>query len=244
MQDFYLRQIPICVFAFQQVEKNEQRKIDMEYYILKDYEKKLESDNQIKEGFNRFSEKEKKWAIIWFVVLTISLLVAIITLIKFQKELWYLLWLGISIICVLALWRLDTQNQKRYMREHKESYKRRLEILENILRQEFHLETREKIEELIEIYQEYVTRKNQEEKERKKIILLFFSACAGILTISFQNLGILGINFNAWILLAILLLLFVGLITGWIYIYKYFEPFKGSYEMMIKDLKELFLIKY
>lgn len=216
----------------------------MEYYILKDYEKKLESDNQIKEGFNRFSEKEKKWAIIWFVVLTISLLVAIITLIKFQKELWYLLWLGISIICVLALWRLDTQNQKRYMREHKESYKRRLEILENILRQEFHLETREKIEELIEIYQEYVTRKNQEEKERKKIILLFFSACAGILTISFQNLGILGINFNAWILLAILLLLFVGLITGWIYIYKYFEPFKGSYEMMIKDLKELLLIKY
>ena len=130
------------------------------------------------------------------------------------------------------------------MREHKESYKRRLEILENILRQEFHLETREKIEELIEIYQEYVTRKNQEEKERKKIILLFFSACAGILTISFQNLGILGINFNAWILLAILLLLFVGLITGWIYIYKYFEPFKGSYEMMIKDLKELLLIKY
>ncbi len=216
----------------------------MEYYILKDYEKKLESDNQIKEGFNRFSEKEKKWAIIWFVVLTISLIVAIITLIKFQKELWYLLWLGISIICVLALWRLDTQNQKRYMREHKESYKRRLEILENILRQEFHLETREKIEELIEIYQEYVTRKNQEEKEREKIILLFFSACAGILTISFQNLGILGINFNAWILLAILLLLFVGLITGWIYIYKYFEPFKGSYEMMIKDLKELLLIKY
>lgn len=244
MPDFYLRQIPICVFAFQQVEKNEQRKIDMEYYILKDYKKKLESDNQIKEGFNRFSEKEKKWAIIWFVVLTISLLVAIITLIKFQKELWYLLWLGISVICDLALWRLDTQNQKRYMREHKESYKRRLEILENILRQEFHLETREKIEELIEIYQEYVTRKNQEEKERKKIILLFFSACAGILTISFQNLGILGINFNAWILLAILLLLFVGLITGWIYIYKYFEPFKGSYEMMIKDLKELLLIKY
>lgn len=87
------------MFAFQQVEKNEQRKIDMEYYILKDYEKKLESDNQIKEGFNRFSEKEKKWAIIWFVVLTISLLVAIITLIKFQKELWYLLWLGIS--CLL-----------------------------------------------------------------------------------------------------------------------------------------------
>ena len=33
----------------------------MEYYILKYYEKKLTGDNQIKEGFNRFSEKEKKW---------------------------------------------------------------------------------------------------------------------------------------------------------------------------------------
>lgn len=32
----------------------------MEYYILKYYEKKLTGDNQIKEGFNRFSEKEKK----------------------------------------------------------------------------------------------------------------------------------------------------------------------------------------
>ena len=37
----------------------------MEYYILKYYEKKLTGDNQIKEGFNRFSEKEKKWALIW-----------------------------------------------------------------------------------------------------------------------------------------------------------------------------------
>lgn len=97
---------------------------------------------------------------------------------------------------------------------------------------------------MIEIYQEYVTGKNQEEKERKKIILLFFSACAGILTISFQNLGILGISFNAWMLLAVLLLMFVGLITGWIYIYKYFESLKGSYEMIIRDLKELLLIKY
>lgn len=35
----------------------------MEYYILKYYEKKLTGDNQIKEGFNRFSEKEKKWAL-------------------------------------------------------------------------------------------------------------------------------------------------------------------------------------
>ncbi len=216
----------------------------MEYYILKYYEKKLASNNQIKEGFNRFSEKEKKWAIIWLIGMEISALEVLITVLKFQKELWYLLGVGISFICLLALLRLDTQNQKRYMKEHKESYKRRLEILGNILREEFHLDTREKIEELIEIYQEYVTGKNQEEKERKKIILLFFSACAGILTISFQNLGILGINFNAWILLAVLLLVFVGLITGLIYIYKYFEPLKGSYEMMIRDLKELLLIKY
>ena len=75
------------------------------------------------------------------------------------------------------------------MKEHKESYKRRLEILAKILREEFHLDTREKIEELIEIYQEYVTGKNQEEKERKKIILLFFSACAGIFDNFFSKSG-------------------------------------------------------
>ncbi len=130
------------------------------------------------------------------------------------------------------------------MEEHKESYKRRLEILGEILREEFHLDTREKIEELIEIYQEYVTEKNQEAKKRKEIILLFFSASAGILTFSFQNIGILGIDFNVWILFAVLLLMFVGLIIGSIYIQKYFEPLKDGYQMMIRDLKELLLIKY
>lgn len=98
----------------------------MEYYILKYYEKKLASNNQIKEGFNRFSEKEKKWAIIWLIGMEISALEVLITVLKFQKELWYLLGVGISFICLLALLRLDTQNQKRYMKEHKESYKRRL----------------------------------------------------------------------------------------------------------------------
>lgn len=51
----------------------------MEYYILKYYEKKLASNNQIKEGFNRFSEKEKKWAIIWLIGMEISALEVLIT---------------------------------------------------------------------------------------------------------------------------------------------------------------------
>lgn len=216
----------------------------MEYYILKYYEKKLAADNQIKEGFNRFSENEKIWAKIWLIAMGISVLEVVITVLLFQKELWHLLGMGTSFICLLAIWRLDTQNQKRYMKEHKESYKRRLEILGKVLREEFHLDARNKIEELVEIYQEYVTEKNREEKERKKIIFLLFSACAGILTISFQNIEILQINFNEWIFLAVLVLMYIGLITGSIYIYKYFEPLKGSYEMMIRDLKELLLIKY
>lgn len=216
----------------------------MEYYILQYYKKKLATDDQIKEGINRFSEKEKIWAEIWFVGMGISLLEVVITVLTFPKELWHLLGMGTIFICLLAIWRIDNQNQKRYMEEHKESYKRRLEILGEILREEFHLDTREKIEELIEIYQEYVTEKNQEAKKRKEIILLFFSASAGILTFSFQNIGILGIDFNAWILFAVLLLMFVGLIIGSIYIQKYFEPLKDGYQMMIRDLKELLLIKY
>ena len=97
---------------------------------------------------------------------------------------------------------------------------------------------------MIKIYQEYVDKEADKEKKRKSIILAIFSALASILTISFENMGIIGINFINWLYLATFLLVFVAAAGIWIYSYTFFDTLKRKYELMIKDLKELLLIKY
>lgn len=52
-----------------------------------------------------------------------------------------------------------------------DSHKKKLEILEGVLVTEFGIKTEEKLNELINIYQEYVDKKNEEEKRRNGIIL-------------------------------------------------------------------------
>ena len=65
-----------------------------------------------------------------------------------------------------------------------------------------------------------------------------------VLTISFENMGIIGVDFQGWIYLASVLLILVAATSIWIYSYSLFGSLKGKYEMMIKDIRELLLIKY
>lgn len=57
------------------------------------------------------------------------------------------------------------------MDKYVDSHKKKLEILEGVLVTEFGIKTEEKLNELINIYQEYVDKKNEEEKRRNGIIL-------------------------------------------------------------------------
>lgn len=130
------------------------------------------------------------------------------------------------------------------MDKYVNSHRIKLGILEKLLSTEFEIKTKEKLEELISIYQEYVDKKKEEEKKRKNIILTIFSAFAGILVVSFENMRLIGIDFVNWMSIAMVLLVFVVAACVWIYSYTYFDSLKRKYEMMIKDLKELLLITY
>lgn len=76
------------------------------------------------------------------------------------------------------------------------------------------------------------------------MIVALFSALAGILTISFENMGVVGIDFSSWLYFATLLLIVVSGTAAYIYLNNFFNPLKRKYELMIKDLKDLLLIKY
>lgn len=93
------------------------------------------------------------------------------------------------------------------------------------------------------IYQEYIDKETSKEKKRNSIILTIFSAFAGF-NHFFENMGVIGIDFTNWLYVATFLLVFVAAAGIWIYSYTFFDTLKRKYELMIKDLKDLLLLKY
>ncbi len=162
----------------------------------------------------------------------------------FPKQLWYFIGVVLCVISLFMFLGIDNKEQKEHMNKYVNSHKKKLEILDDVLSKEFGISTEEKVKDLIKIYQEYVDKKKEEKKRQNGIILTIFSAFAGVLTISFENIGVIGIDFTNWIYLATFLLVLVAAVSIWIYFYTYFDTLKRKYEWMIKDLKELLLIKY
>ena len=92
------------------------------------------------------------------------------------------------------------------MDKYVDSHKKKIEVLDEVLESKFQINNKEKIEELMNIYQEYIDKETSKEKKRNSIILTIFSAFAGVLTISFENMGVIGIDFTNWLYVATFLL--------------------------------------
>ena len=122
--------------------------------------------------------------------------------------------------------------------------RKKSEILKNILANEYGINTKIKVEELINIYQEYVEKKKEEEKRRNNVIFTIMTVFAGVLVTSLENMGVIGINFVHWLYIATFLFVFVAAAVIFIYAISYFDVQKAKYEMMIKDLKILILLNY
>ena len=145
---------------------------------------------------------------------------------------------------MVILISVDNKDQRNYMDKYVDSHKKKIEVLDEVLQSKFQINNKEKIEELMNIYQEYIDKETSKEKKRNSIILTIFSAFAGVLTISFENMGVIGIDFTNWLYVATFLLVFVAAAGIWIYSYTFFDTSKRKYELMIKDLKDLLLLKY
>ena len=217
---------------------------NIEYYILKLYQEAKKKCPDVEQRFDRLEPKIKKIVIACFMVMFAACAEVIVTMLLFPKQLWYFVGAIVCFVALFILLYVDNKNQKKHLDKYVDSHKKKLEILQKVLLTEFGLMTKEKLIELINIYQEYVDEKKEEEKRRNGIILTIFSAFAGVLAISFENMGMLGIDFVNWIYLATFLLICVAVAGTWIYSFTYFDSLKRKYEILIKDLKELLLIKY
>lgn len=216
----------------------------MEYYILKCYQEAKNKCSDVEQGFDRFEPKIKKMVMACLVVMFISCAEIILTMLLFPKQLWYGFGIIILLIATVVLITIDNKDQKNHMDKYVDSHKKKIEVLDEVLESKFQINNKEKIEELMNIYQEYIDNEISKEKKRYRIILAIFSAFAGVLTISFENMGVIGIDFINWLYAATILLVFVAAAGIWIYSYTFFDTLKRKYELMIKDLKDLLLLKY
>lgn len=216
----------------------------MEYYILKCYQEAKNKCPDVEQGFDRFEPKIKKMVMACLVLMFISCAEIILTMLLFPKQLWYGIGIIILLIAMVVLITIDNKDQKNHMDKYVDSHKKKIEVLDEVLESKFQINNKEKIEELMNIYQEYIDKETGKEKKRNRIILTIFSAFAGVLTISFENMGVIGIDFINWLYVATILLVFVAAAGIWIYSYTFFDTLKRKYELMIKDLKDLLLLKY
>ena len=216
----------------------------MEYYILKCYQEAKNKCPDVEQGFDRFEPKIKKMVIACLIVMFISCAEIIFTMLLFPIQLWYGIGIIILLIAMVILISVDNKDQRNHMDKYVDSHKKKIEVLDEVLESKFQINNKEKIEELMNIYQEYIDNEISKEKKRYRIILAIFSAFAGGLTISFENMGVIGIDFINWLYAATILLVFVAAAGIWIYSYTFFDTLKRKYELMIKDLKDLLLLKY
>lgn len=199
---------------------------------------------EIEQGFDRFEPKLKKIVIGCFIVMFASCIEMLIMVFLSQKQLWYFIGMFFCTAALFVIWNIDNKDQKEHMDKYVDSYKKKLEILDGVLVAKFCINSKDKLEGLINIYQEYVDKKKEQEKKRIGFSLTIFSALGGVLVVSFENMGLIGIDFTSWIYLAAILLILGAVVGIWIYSYMLFDSAKRKYEIMIKDLKELMLIKY
>ncbi len=216
----------------------------MEYYILKCYQDAKDKCQDVKQGFNRFTKRMKMVIIFCPIIAVGSCVEMIITMILRPEQLWYCIGIIALLATIILLVYVDNSEKKKSMDEYVGTQKKKLEILDDILQNKFNIKNKEKVENLISIYQEYIDNETNKEKKRDKSIVAGFSALGGILTVTLENMELIGIGLDKWLYLAVFLFIFVVEAGITIYMFSFFDSLKRKYERMTKDLRELLLIRY
>ena len=216
----------------------------MEYYIMKMYLQEKEKREDLEQGFNRLSEKRKCHLLILIGIMTIAYVTMCLGLFYWSEKIWTLIPAAVLILCVMGARVIKNNDEKENLDRYANTYEKKLAILQEILETKYGVNSKEKLVELINLYQRIVDAKEQEEKRKNTIVLTIFSVFAGICSITFTNLAVMGISFIQWLAVVIILLSLVFVVAFVIYTDILFDTIKKDYLGMIKDLEELKFKQY
>lgn len=219
----------------------------MEDYIMKLYEfRKLNSE--IKFGINRFSKVKRGWIIAMLIMLLVLLCGMIILMFLFPNDFWFLFGLIPSIVVMIVLGIVDAKERKIKINEHIEEYKKQIDLLDVLLKEEFFIDSKEKLTILISKYQQYIEKQNKADEKKNKAVVTFFTALSGVATTFLINLNDIGVDYSEWLNVVLYLLPIVcvasALILVVLYCMKYLNITIQKCEAIINDLEYIKLCKY
>ncbi len=217
----------------------------MELLIYEFYEQQKKNSN-IKLGINRFSKAKKTIAIILLIMLLVCLVLTGILLFALSNTFWYLCSLIPCIIAMIALNIIDIHDRKSNIEQYVASYQQKTDLLYNLLKTIFSIDSKEKVLSLINKYKDIVNCHSESEKKMVQIYSLAFTSFMGIVTATLANLKDMGINtwvnFICWIFLIIFIVSILFFFYS--YIINNFNIKKEKYQNIINDLEFVLISKY
>ncbi len=158
----------------------------MEYYILKLYQSEKQKCPDVEHGFGKYEPKTKAAIIICFIVMIVSYIEMLLTILLFPKQFWYIF--GVAAVLVTMAWItfIDSKDQKKHMDKYVDSHIKKIQILKKLLKKEFGIKNKYKVQELINIYQDYLNMEAEKEKKRNRMFAAVLSGISGVLAMSFE----------------------------------------------------------
>ena len=207
---------------------------------MKLYQEAKLKDLEVEQGFNRYEPKVKRWLIICMVLMSISVLEMIVTVIIFPDKMWCGIGMGLCFVFIFVSIWIDNTDEKKRINKYVNTHKKKLNILKEVLATEFGIDTREKVEELIAVYQGYINEKTEREKKNNRVIVYVCSGVGTILAIIKDYCS----SIEMLIGVALGIIFLSACVVGLISLYSKVDTLKTKYEIMVKDLKALLLIRY
>lgn len=218
--------------------------VHMEDFILRKYMEARKDCPDFSNGLDRFGPKTKWIVIVFFILMLVSYVWMFISLLLFQNV-WFSIAGCVSLLISLGIVLIiDSVNKRKHLDRYINHQGTKIAILKDVLDKEFNISCKDKIMQLTMIYNGIIDEKIDDERKRSASLAAILSFLAGVLSISLNNSDKLGINYEVWLFLIIMVSLFVSLVFLLLFSFTFFDKQKNDYKMMVKDLKELLLLKY
>lgn len=127
-------------------------------------------------------------------------------------------------------------------------YKEKIDLLNNILKEDFSINTKEKLCELISKYQKYIDDIRKSDRRKNSIFITLTTSVLTFITTLAKGMENEMLDYESLLSIVFFVILAIGiacaLVYGSIYFNKYYNTTKQRYESIINDLEYLKLSKY
>lgn len=214
----------------------------MKFILLKLYENK-KRDANLKLGINRFDTKQKIIVLSLLVLMIIST-VLIIPIMFANNSVLLCSNIFVMIVSVIIMSFIDDKNAKDNINNSLAEYKRKIDILYNILKNDFCITDRNKLKHLIDLYKQDIEEQKIKTSQKNHIIVFLFSALSGVLSITFTNMELMSIDFNGWIHFALFVV--VGFIIAIIIVHymQILDSVSYKFKNLIADMEYIYSTDY